>query len=378
MNISKAQYRYLIDDLISENKALVEALVEKQEHDQMKGNTVRLAKAVSTQFLINKTVPAYAIPDVEWHAFLDEYQSDPATHNNYMVVLNKLRASCGMPRLERGYIKIKPRGKLSLPKTDNDYAKLISVVDNDRDRVILGTLRYGGLRAGELVSLRVENFEVHDDYVVIRFYRGKTNVQAEVVVIEPAPEIGRYLDRLGGKPSDAVFFSNAYNHPREPLTYQGVWKMVRRWCVKASVKFHPHMFRHYRATELAKQNLTKWDLDNMFGWQGKSNTASVYVNLDNDETMSKIKGLKGLPVDNVEPVIMHCPRCATIIPKENTRCPRCYLPANSADALKEIEKDRVEEKSAKKEDVSALSVMLVEMQKEILELKQQVAQQKKE
>lgn len=326
------------DPLVTQNvnahnqKALQRFLVQ-ETRDGRKEKTLTLDRTAIKLFTDDHPANIETVQDDQWHEFLDKHALKSAwTHNSFLNVLNKFRVFLGMKRLDRKFRKPKPNPRINLQKTDDDYEKMYTSCTNDRDRVILAVFRYGGLRAGEMVGLTVGSFDVHDDYITISFYREKTNIQAEVVLVEPAPLIAKYLR---GKSTDEPAFRG---RDGLALKYVGFYRVIERLCKKTGVKFHPHLFRHYRATELAKENLTKWDLDNMFGWKTNGNTASTYVNLSNDETIKKVKMLGGVHVEETERVVIRCKRCETILPKENDFCPRCGLSKNTGDALMAAQK----------------------------------------
>jgi integrase len=311
---------------IDHNKQVVRDLIAKDTNSGFKPKTLALDRSALKAFVGNSTKKIEEITDNKWHEFLNSYADTPNTHNAFLNVLRKTRKMLGMPKLDHKSRRVKPNPKINLNVMDAEYEKLERACTSDRDRVLLAILRYGGLRANEITGLTVNSFDVHGDSITVRFYREKTNVQAEVELVEPAPLIEKFL--RGKEPKSALFFGRG-----GPITYMGIYHAIERLCDKAGVKFHPHLFRHYRATELGKNNFTKWDLDNMFGWSGSSNTASVYVNLSNDETRNKVKKLGGAKVDEDVRVVYRCKRCETIVPKESDFCPRCGMSKSTGDAL---------------------------------------------
>jgi integrase len=351
--------------MIAQNLTFLERLRVDSRRAGCKESTIKREERLFTLLLDTSRKSIEKMSDEDWNVQLDRYLTKATTHNGMILVANKIRALAGKPKLPRKFLELKAKPKLDLRKADADYEKLANAIDNDRDRVIVSIMRYGGLRASEVASLRAQSFDAHDDHVTVRFYREKTNVQSEVELVEPAADIGRFLAHVGGKGDDPVFLSRV----GEPLTYWGLYKVVKRWCQVAGVKFHPHLFRHYRATELGKNNFTKWDLDNMFGWSNKGNTASIYVNLSNDETMQKIRALGGLAVQEATaPVAIRCKRCATIVPKESRWCPRCGLTTNPVDALASIQKQQAREDRIEKLSVEEIITHMHDLEMKIAEL----------
>jgi len=361
-----------IVDYQPSNKKVLDQLVLQETRAQKKPNTIKGIRKAFALFPGDRKDRVEDIPDDDWHAFLDGYNDSPNTHNAFLDVLNKTRVMLGLPRLVRKHKKQVPRADLNLKHVDATYEKLLGVITTDRDLVIVNVMRYGGLRASEVASLNVGSFDMHDDHVIIAFYREKTNIQARVPVVECAPVIAKYLLRRGGTPDDPAFVSTHENFRGERLSYIGIYGMIKRLCARAGVKFHPHLFRHYRATELAKNGYTKWDLDNMMGWSKTGTTANIYVNLSNDETINKLLTHGGVKVEGAEKdQARHCARCATIVPKENAFCPRCGLTTNPVDALKAVQKEQELQAQYKAIDMKTLLGKLEQLTQQVAELKQQ-------
>ena len=59
-----------------------------------------------------------------------------------MITLNKLRAVLGKQRLDMKYRKMRPRRRLDLQRTGDEYERLYNALESDRDRVLLALLRY--------------------------------------------------------------------------------------------------------------------------------------------------------------------------------------------------------------------------------------------
>jgi integrase/recombinase XerD len=148
-----------------------------------------------------------------------------------------------------------PRG---LPKTltEDDVESLLNEpqVENRlglRDKTMLETLYASGLRVSELVGLKIP--QVSLDMGVVRVL-GKGSKERLVPLGEEALTwIRRYLDEarpnlLNGKVSDALFVTAR----GQPMTRQGFWYLLRRYCAQAglSKSISPHTLRHAFATHM--------------------------------------------------------------------------------------------------------------------------------
>jgi len=114
-----------------------------------------------------------------------------------------------------------------------------------RDHAILEVLYAGGLRAGEVVSLRVEDLQMEQGRAHVR---GKGDKERIVPLGMPAiAAIQEYLQR--GRPAlvrrglqRTLFLS----HTGKPLTTQWIWRIVKSRNATAS----PHRLRHSCATHM--------------------------------------------------------------------------------------------------------------------------------
>nr|WP_069859527.1 site-specific tyrosine recombinase XerD [Desulfoplanes formicivorans] len=118
-----------------------------------------------------------------------------------------------------------------------------------RDRAILEVLYGAGLRVSELTSLRPQDYDAQTD--ILRIW-GKGGKERIVPLNETAAQVlTSYLKQrnaLFNPQQDAVFL----NRSGTRLTRQGVWKLIKRYGVKAGITktISPHTLRHCFATHL--------------------------------------------------------------------------------------------------------------------------------
>ena len=136
-----------------------------------------------------------------------------------------------------------------------------------RDRAIVETLYYCGLRVSELVGIQMDSLKLNNSnpYILIYGKGGKLREQ-------PVPAYRNLVDYiknerpliLDGKKSDYLFISAYGKNKREsskPLTRHGIDKKIKQICMDAGLnldrtgkvkykKISPHMFRHTIGTQL--------------------------------------------------------------------------------------------------------------------------------
>ena len=119
---------------------------------------------------------------------------------------------------------------------DEELYKLFSLPLSPRDRALVTLLLDIGVRAGECANLTWE--DVIPGYVVLK---GKTG-ERTVPISETTYRRLEALRVTAGGDHNHVFLGK-----RGPLSYEGVYKLVRRLCHQADIngrRCSPHTFRH--------------------------------------------------------------------------------------------------------------------------------------
>lgn len=150
---------------------------------------------------------------------------------------------------------------LKLPKIRKKLPKAISVKDtfkllektekNIRDQAIMELLYATGMRASEIISLKLEDINLEASFVKCR---GKGDKERIVPVSDFSKKIMKiYLEKnrpklLKNKSCKAFFL----DRNGTALTRQSLWQIVKRYVKKAGLKgdISPHTLRHSFATHL--------------------------------------------------------------------------------------------------------------------------------
>ena len=222
----------------------------------------------------------------------------------------------------------KPRKDLGVEVlTEEEVRRMVEVAESQRDRAMLFALYESGARAGELLSLRLRDVEL-DKYGAVIRVRGKTG-ERRIRIVAAVPDLQLWLNM---HPSGNDVNAPLWPRGRDPMNSIGVPRlehMVRRYAEKAGIskKVHPHVFRHSRATHLAKV-LTEAQLREFFGWTKQSEIPSIYVHLsgrDVDQTLLKHYGIEVEEEKRAETVLKPkmCVRCGFHNPPTARYCARC-------------------------------------------------------
>jgi integrase/recombinase XerD len=182
----------------------------------------------------------------------------------------------------------------TLPRflTQGEVDKLLEQPDlNDdvgvRDRAMLELLYASGLRASELVSLRLPDVELETG--TLNCF-GKGSKQRRVPIGKSSIHfLRRYFTvrqrLLKGKHSDMLFIE-----PNgKPISRQKFWKIITAYGESAALgHVTPHMLRHSFATALIENGADLRSVQMMLG-HSDINTTQIYTHITNDRLKSAYK-----------------------------------------------------------------------------------------
>jgi len=174
---------------------------------------------------------------------------------------------------------------LDLPRLDRLLPEMLSEDEVERllclrDRAILEVLYASGLRAGEIVGLRLENF-LHEEKLLRVI--GKGNRERVVPVGDKAiAALDAWLTKgrpllVKAKTGGEIFLGE---HGRR-LTTARIWQIVQEMAKLAglSKKIWPHLLRHSFATHLLSHGADLRAIQEMLGHASLA-TTQVYTHVD--------------------------------------------------------------------------------------------------
>lgn len=151
-----------------------------------------------------------------------------------------------------------PRLGRPLPKylTLSQVDRLLAAPDGHtpegiRDRAMLTIMYASGLRASEVVTLRLENVDANAGFLYVLGKGGKERVVpvADVALSVLGEYLGSARQRfLGKRSSNDLFLSRR----GKAITRQTLWNRIRRWALAAGIeqRISPHTLRHSFASHL--------------------------------------------------------------------------------------------------------------------------------
>lgn len=249
--------------------------------------------------------------------------------------------------------------------TEEEFRRLLSACNNQRDRAILQLLREGGLRPHELVGLRVGDVR-RTGYGMLITVDGKTGART-IPVIDAAPDLRLWLNiHAAREDPEAPLFYAFKRGGIEPLGYEGLKSVFRRLRRAAGIgrRIYPYLFRHTALTEDAKR-LKEPILRKKAGWVPGSRMPAVYVHLagrDVEEAVLRSRGLEvgEEPGTGREP--RPCPRCGAQNPFDARFCHQCGADLEGGDEGEEVRRlrERLERLERENAEIRELLRRLVE------------------
>jgi len=245
-------------------------------------------------------LPQEPQPIQGWLASLGHVE--PETVHAYWRTLRALynQARLWHPDLKNPMALVRPprlKEKVLRTFSPDELYSLFSQPLPPRDRALLTLLLDTAIRAREVASITWEN--VRPGYIVVQ---GKGGREREVPI---SPETHRLLEALlprsngaSGWEREPVFLGR-----KGPLTYEGIYKVVKRWCRRAGVagpRLGPHTFRHTFGTAYAEaEGCNPKVLQQIMGHRDfKTTLRYLHVSrrsmIENHRLCTPLKGLEAL------------------------------------------------------------------------------------
>jgi site-specific recombinase XerD len=148
-----------------------------------------------------------------------------------------------------------------------------------RNRAILSCLFPGGMRKGEVCTLRLQDYSRDTGELFIRWGKGRKN-RTIILANGALDNLHAWLDIRGelGEPLFTHVFRNTV--VIKPLSHAGLWKMVRRSGDRVGIPgIQPHDLRHSTATHMNRAGVPLAVIAKYLGHQSIT-TTTRYIQAD--------------------------------------------------------------------------------------------------
>jgi len=264
-------------------------------------NYLTVEKGLSTN-----TLDAYKRDILKFKTFLDKSETNITSFSrndltSYLMHLRDsgnqattlarniaaLRGLCKFMLLE-GIIEEDPIENVATPKGWKRIPNIIGVEEVSslinkptgkklslRDRAMLEMIYSSGLRASEVINIKISDINFEAGFITIR---GKGSKERVVPVNEAALEtVVQYIEQsrpeiLRKRTSQFLFLAKG----GKPMTRQRLWQLIKTYSKELSIKISPHTLRHCFASHLLEGGADLRALQKMLGHTDIS-TTQIYT-----------------------------------------------------------------------------------------------------
>jgi len=220
--------------------------------------------------------------------YLIDKNNKPKTVNLSIAAMKSFYDEFMGRRLFSRIRRVKPEKRMPVVLSKQEIKKMIEVISNEKHRLIIKFLYSTGVRAGELIKVRVADVDLENGFVRILQGKGKKD-RLTTVSIELCNEIKEYLK---DKEQEFLFESNRRGHP----TVRSVEETVKKASTLAGIKrsIFPHVFRASFATHLYEDGTQLQKIQKLMGHQSPrttfeyAKTANVNI-IDVENPLDKLK-----------------------------------------------------------------------------------------
>lgn len=168
-----------------------------------------------------------------------------------------------------------------LPKhlKDDEVKRLLSVVDNLRDRAIIMVMLRSGLRVGEVVNLTLSDFDWSQRRLYIHNGKGGKD---RVVYISPDTyhALSDYIENRPSCRAKKLFLVERGRYKNKPISIRGVQKRMEAYAKIAGLNASCHHLRHTMATQLLNADADLVTIQDLLG-HSRIKTTQRYCKISN-------------------------------------------------------------------------------------------------
>ena len=200
-------------------------------------------------------------------------------------------------------VRVRAGRRMPRTLTGEEVAALVTACGRGRDRLLVQVLAVTGMRVGEALGLRHEDWDAAECQVrvVPRDSENRARSKSLVPRTIPVPPslVRTYADYLLGEygelDSDYVFVNLWGGRVGAPLTYAAVYDLVRRLRARTGIDFDPHWLRHTYATGLLRCEVPVEVVSALLGHASVTTTSSTYAHLSVADTRASLVRAGFLP-----------------------------------------------------------------------------------
>jgi len=205
--------------------------------------------------------------------------------------------------------------------TEEEIQKLVNATDNIKFKFAIMFLYESGVRVGELLNIKIGDIKLNDRYATIEIFQPKTKEKKVVFCFLSFPYLLKLLQQHPFRNNpDAYLLLTEKNKKYHIKVFEQIMKEIFQ---KAGVRWRRlHNFRHTRATQLLRENVSAEIVKKLMGWK-KLEMLKVYSHLTYQDVENLLKQKYGLNEQKVEQKTIICPNCGFVNFANAERCQVC-------------------------------------------------------
>lgn len=263
-------------------------------------------------YLETQQIDLFSIKEIDFFPFMDQLKDQnqlcPRSIARYMESIRHFFRFL----IKRDFLMGNPLKTISTPKFTNklpvylefsEIEQILQLIDKTkptgyRDYIMLELLYSTGIRATEMVELKLNHININERILLVE---GKGEKERIIPLGKEAfTGLNHYLNTvrplLVRKPTSYVFLNQKQG---KPLTRVGLWKIIKNYALQAGINknIHPHTFRHSFATHLLMAGADLRSVQELLGHSDIS-TTQIYTHLNKRHLQTAI--LSHHPIQNYD------------------------------------------------------------------------------
>lgn len=233
----------------------------------------------------------------------------------------------------------------------DELQSLLNACKNVRDKALISLLWDSGIRASELLQLKVKDFQKSSDglYATLNIQKGSKNYRQRTVILtgDSVVLVPQYIEFLKEYLKDKfsedgfLFIGIGKENHGTNLTYDDLRSLLKKRLKRSGIQkpISPHLFRHSAATRMASESLPVQVFTKQMGWSSNK-MADNYTHLDSKDQIMAILKSQGIKITEEElrkplsKINRKCPRCHVVNTGSARFCSNCGSPLKTEDFVK--------------------------------------------
>ena len=204
---------------------------------------------------------------------LREKEKSGSTLNVYQMAIRFLLEDILRKNIRLNIKYSKRAEKLPLVLSKEEVRKLIESISNPKHKLMISLLYGTGLRASELLNLKIRDLELDKNYGFVRNGKGNKD-RLFIIPSSLKKEIAKLIDNEKLNRENYLFTSNR----QEKYNIRSLQEIIKKACKISEIKkqVHPHTLRHSFATNLIEQGSSLQEVQSLLG-HSSPETTQIYL-----------------------------------------------------------------------------------------------------